>query len=146
LSQNRESDYVFSWDKMLATKGDTGTYMQYAYARVCGIFRKGGVDRSACRAAGGQILLDDPAERRLALQLARFSEALDDAGSECRPNFLTQYLFETANCFSIFFEQCPVLKAESEALRTSRLLLADLTARVIGTGLELLGIKTIEQM
>jgi arginyl-tRNA synthetase len=146
LSQNRESDYVFSWDKMLATKGDTGTYMQYAYARVGGIFRKGGIDRTACRAAGGRILLGEPAERRLALQLARFSEALDDAGSECRPNFLTQYLFETANCFSTFFEQCPVLKADSDAVRTSRLLLADLTARVIGTGLELLGIKTIEQM
>jgi arginyl-tRNA synthetase len=146
LSQNRESDYVFSWEKMLATKGDTGTYMQYAYARVCGIFRKGGIDRDACRAAGGRIVLDDPAERRLALQLVRFNEALADAGAECRPNFLTAYLFETANCFSTFFEQCPVLKAETETLRTSRMLLADLTARVIGKGLELLGIRTIEQM
>ena len=146
LSQNRESDYVFSWAKMLATKGDTATYLQYAFARVCGIFRKGGIDRSACRSAGGEILLDHPAERALALQLIRFSEALDDAAVECRPNFLTHYLFETANCFSTFFEQCPVLKAESPPSRTSRLLLADLTARILAKGLDLLGIHTIEQM
>ena len=146
LSQNRESDYVFSWAKMLATKGDTATYLQYAFARVCGILRKGGLDRHACRTAGGQILLEHSAERALALQLIRFSEALDDAAIECRPNFLTNYLFETANSFSTFYEQCPVLKAESEDLRTSRLLLADLTARVIAKGLDLLGIQTIEQM
>lgn len=146
LCQNRESDYVFSWAKMLATNGDTATYMQYAYARVSGIFRKGDVDREALRKKGGEIQITTPAERALALQLCRFSEALDDAGGECRPNFLTQYLFQTANCFSTFFEECPVLKAESEALRTSRLLLADLTARVISRGLGLLGIQTIEQM
>ncbi len=146
LCQNRESDYVFSWAKMLATKGDTATYMQYASARVCGIFRKGNVDRSTLRRAGGVIAIEAPAERALALQLARFSEALADAANECRPNFLTQYLFQTANCFSTFFEECPVLKAESENLRTSRLLLADLTGRVIAQGLELLGIETIEQM
>ena len=82
----------------------------------------------------------------MALKLIRFSEALDDAADECRPNFLTNYLFETANCFSTFFEQCPVLKAEAESVRTSRLLLADLTARVLAQGLDLLGIQTIEQM
>lgn len=146
LSQNRESDYVFSWEKMLATKGDTATYLQYAFARVCGIFRKGGLDRCACRAAGGRIELAHPAERALALKLIRFNEALDDAVVEYRPNFLTNYLFETANCFSTFFEHCPVLKAETDSVRTSRLLLADLTARVLAQGLELLGIQTIEQM
>jgi arginyl-tRNA synthetase len=146
LCQNRESDYVFSWEKMLATKGDTATYMQYAFARVCGIFRKGTIDREGVRKAGGIIEIGAPAERALALQLGRFSEALEEAAGECRPNFLTQYLFQTANCFSTFFDQCPVLKAESESLRTSRLLLADLTARVISQGLELLGIQTIEKM
>jgi len=146
LCQNRESDYVFSWAKMLATNGDTATYMQYAYARVCGIFRKGNIDREALRRAEGEILITTPAERALALQLARFHEALDDAASECRPNFLTQYLFQTANSFSTFYDNCPVVKAESEALRTSRLLLADLTARVVSQGLALLGIETIEQM
>jgi len=146
LCQNRESDYVFSWAKMLATKGDTATYMQYAFARVCGIFRKGNIERQAVRQAGGAITLGASAERALALQLARFSEALDDAAAECRPNFLTQYLFQTANCFSTFFDECPVLKAETAELRASRLLLADLTARVIAQGLELLGIQTIEKM
>jgi len=146
LCQNRETDYVFSFEKMLATTGDTATYMQYAFARVCGIFRRGGIDREELRRKAGAISLEAPAERALALQLVRFSEALDQAAVECRPNFLTQYLFETANCFSTFFEQCPVLKAETEALRTSRLLLADLTARVIARGLNLLGIETIEQM
>lgn len=146
LCQNRESDYVFSWEKMLATNGDTATYMQYAYARVCGIFRRGNVNRDDLRHSQGQVLITTPAERALALKLVQFHEALDQAARECRPNFLTQYLFETANCFSTFFEECPVLKAESEALRTSRLLLADLTARIISQGLELLGIQTIEQM
>jgi arginyl-tRNA synthetase len=146
LSQNRESDYIFSWAKMLATKGDTATYLQYAYARVCGIFRKGEIDRGDCRTAGGEILLTHPAERALGLQLVRFSEAVDEAAGECRPNFLTSYLFETANSFSTFFEQCPVLKAESSDLRRSRLLLADLTARILAKGLDLLGIQTIEQM
>jgi arginyl-tRNA synthetase len=146
LSQNRESDYVFSWDKMLATNGDTATYMQYAYARVCGIFRKGHFDRTAIRSAGGSIVLATPAERALALQLLRFSEALDAAAAEYRLNFLTQYLFATANNFSTFFEQCPVVKADTADLRTSRLLLCDLTARVIAQGLHLLGIQTIEQM
>jgi arginyl-tRNA synthetase len=146
LCQNRESDYVFSWAKMLATKGDTATYMQYAFARVCGIFRKGSIDREAVRKKGGTIVIGAPAERALALQLARFSEALDEAAGDCRPNFLTQYLFQTANCFSTFFDKCPVLKAENDDLRTSRLLLADLTARVIARGLELLGIQTIEKM
>lgn len=146
LSQNRESDYEFSWEKMLALNGDTATYMQYAYARVCGIFRRGGIDRRALREAGGEILLSTPADRDLAFQLNRFSEALAQAAAEYRPNFLTAYLYETANCFSTFFEQAPVLKADSDALRTSRLLLADLTARVIAKGLDLLGIQTIDQM
>ena len=132
--------------KMLNKKGDTATYLQYAFARVCGIFRKGGFDRNVCRTKGGRIELEHPAERALALQIVRFSEALDDSAAECRPNFLTNYLFETANCFSTFFEQCPVLKAESASARISRLLLADLTARVLAQGLELLGIQTIEQM
>ena len=99
-----------------------------------------------CGAQGARSCSTTPAERALALKLARFHEALDDAASECRPNFLTQYLFETANCFSTFFDNCPVLKAESEALRTSRLLLADLTARIMSQGFDLLGIQTIEQM
>ena len=146
LKHNRESDYVFSWEKMLAKTGDTATYMQYAYARVCGIVRKGGVDRAALRASGSPIVLGEPAERALALQLNRFAEALEGVAEDYRPNILTEYLFQTAGAFSTFYDQCPVQKAETDALRISRLLLCDLTARVIATGLNLLGIETIEQM
>jgi arginyl-tRNA synthetase len=146
LSQNRTSDYVFSYDKMLAMTGNTATYMQYAYARVRSIFRKGGVDVEALRASGAPILLGTPAERALGLEILRFSEALDMAVADYRPNQLTSYLFDLANRYSTFFEGCPVLKAESESLRASRLLLCDLTARTIQKGLELLGIRVVEKM
>ena len=146
LRHNRESDYVYDEDKMLATTGDTATYMQYAYARVGGIFRKGSVDREALRHGGGRICFTHPSERALSLQLLRFSEALEGVMTEHRPNVLTDYLFATAQTFSTFFQECPVLRAADEEIRTSRLLLCDLTARVISTGLGLLGIKTCEQM
>ena len=146
LRHNRESDYVFSWDKMLAKSGDTATYMQYAYARISGIFRRGGVDRAALRQQSGAIRITAPAERALALQLCRFPDALTAVAEDYRPNQLTQYLFETANVLSTFYEQCPVLKADDEATRTSRLLLVDLTGRVIERGLSLLGIHVAEQM
>jgi arginyl-tRNA synthetase len=146
LSQNRTSDYVFSYDKMLAMNGNTATYMQYAYARVRSIFAKGNVDVDALRTSGAKIRLDTPAERALALELLRFSEALDLVVADFRPNQLTAYLFELANCYSTFFENCPVLRAESEELRQSRLLLCDLTARTIRQGLELLGISVVDRM
>ena len=123
LSQNRTSDYVFSYDKMLAMNGNTATYMQYAYARVRSIFARGKVDIDALRASPAPILLDSPAERALALELLRFGEALDLALADYRPNQLTGYLFDLANRYSTFFEQCHVLRAESDALRHSRLLL-----------------------
>lgn len=146
LSQNRTSDYVFSFDKMLAMNGNTATYMQYAYARVRSIFAKGGVDAEALRDSGGPIRLETPAERALALELLRFAEALDLAVADFRPNQLTAYLFGLANCYSTFFENCPVLKAETEELRRSRLLLCDLTARTIRQGLDLLGIDVVDRM
>ena len=146
LHHNRDSDYVFSWDKMLATTGDTATYIQYAYARVCGILRKGEVDAVRLRAAGHSILLTTPQERSLALQLNRFAEALNDVVTDYRPNLLTQYLYETANVFARFYDQCVVLKEPDESLRSSRLLLCDATARVMKQGLELLGIGVAEQM
>ena len=113
LSQNRTSDYVFSYDKMLAMAGNTATYMQYAYARVRSIFAKGNVDVDALRAP---ILLNSPAERALGLELLHFAEALDMTVADYRPNQLTAYLFDLANRYSTFFEQCHVLRAESEAL------------------------------
>lgn len=146
LSQNRTSDYVFSYSKMLALTGNTSAYMQYAYARVRSIFRKGGVDPERLRNSGAPIFLSTRPERDLGLALLRFGEALELALEDYRPNLLTAYLYELANRYSIFFEQCPVLKAEPDSLRTSRLLLCDLTARTIQKGLELLGIEVVERM
>ena len=146
LAQNRTSDYVFSYDKMLAMNGNTATYMQYAYARVRSIFAKGKVEAESLRRTGHPIVLGTPAERALALELLRFGEALDLVVADYRPNQLTAYLFDLANRYSNFFEECPVLRAESEEQRQSRLLLCDLTARTIQTGLDLLGIRVVEKM
>ena len=146
LVQNRTSDYTFSYEKMLAMNGNTATYMQYAYARVLSIFAKGDVDIDQLRASGRAVDLSHPHERALALALLRFSEALDDTLAEYRPNLLTAYLFEVANRYSSFFEECPVLKAPTEASRSSRLLLCDMTARTLRQGLELLGIAVVDKM
>jgi arginyl-tRNA synthetase len=146
LSQNRTSDYEFSYDKMLAMYGNTATYMQYAYARVRSIFRRGQIDVEALRKSGAAIALVEPAEHALARQLLRLEEALEQTVADYRPNMLTAYLFDLADAYSTFFEQCPVLKADSPAIRDSRLLLCDLTARTIRQGLELLGIPVVEQM
>lgn len=147
LSQNRTSDYEFSYDKMLALDGNTAAYMQYSYARVQGIFRKGNLDADTLLAAPDKrIQVREPGERALALALARFSEALADAVADYRPNQLTVYLYELTRKFSAFFEACPVLKADSEETRRSRLLLCALTGRVVRKGLELLGIDVVERM
>src|SRR5262249_42648104 len=146
LCQNRKTDYVFSWDKMLAMTGNTGTYMQYAYARNRSIFRKGGVDPATLRADPPAVSLETPHERALALHLLRFEEALADAAREYQPNVITGYLWDLSKTYSGFFQNCPVLKAPTPELRRSRLLLCDLTARVIQRGLDLLGIRTVERM
>lgn len=146
LCQNRSSDYVFSWDKMLAMQGNTGAYMQYAYARIRSIFRKVGVTPESIRELAPAVSLQMPQERALALAALRFPEALDAALAEYKPSLLTTYLFDLANAFSAFFENCHVHRAETKELQLSRLLLCDLTARVLQKGLDLLGIQTIEQM
>lgn len=146
LKHNRESDYVFSWDKMLAKTGDTATYIQYAYARVMGILRKGDYAADDVRKLSGPIHLATPTERRLALQLNRFATALEDVVAEYRPNLLTQYLLETANIFAAFFDECPVLKEADASLKESRLRLCLGTADILRTGLRLLGIQVAEQM
>jgi arginyl-tRNA synthetase len=146
LRHNRDSDYVFSWDKMLAVTGDTATYIQYSYARICGIFRKGAIDRERLRKSAPAIYLRSPAERRLALLLLRFPESVEAAIEDCRPHFMTQYVFGLADAFTKFYEECSVLKEPNEELRASRLLLCDLTARMLKKGLWLLGIDTCEQM
>jgi arginyl-tRNA synthetase len=146
LMQNRTTDYIFSYDKMLATTGNTATYMQYSYARVRSIFRKAGITPESVRASGATIQLTQPAERALGLTLLRFGEALEDVIADYRPNLLTTYLFELAKTYFTFYEACPVLKAETPELRASRLLLCDLTARTIAKGLSLLGIQVVEKM
>jgi arginyl-tRNA synthetase len=146
LAHNRTSDYVFSYDKMLAMTGNTAAYMQYSYARVRSIFAKGGLDESAIRNPKSKIMLATPQERALAVALLQFSETLDRVVADYRPNHLTAYLFELASRYSDFFENCPVLKAETDELRKSRLILCDLTARTIKLGLNLLGIEVVERM
>ena len=146
LSQHRASNYVFSYEKMLALKGDTAPYVQYSYARVHGIFRKGEFDPGSVKREELNVVLDQPAERELALKLLRFEEALQEVTIEYKPNVLTSYLFELSQQFAVFFESCPVLKAPSESLKQSRLLLCDLTAKTIKKGLNLLGIQVKEKM
>jgi arginyl-tRNA synthetase len=147
LSQNRTSDYEFSYEKMLATEGNTATYMQYAYARVRSIFRRGKIDIDALRRdRSSQIVFTHPAERALGLCLLGLSDALELVLADCRPNQLTAYLFDLATRYSTFYQSCPVLAAEHDATRTSRLLLCDLTARTLRLGLSLLGINVVEQM
>ena len=144
LRHNRDSDYTFDWEKMLATTGDTATYMQYAYARVCGIFRRLEVDRETLAATDCTVRLDTREERALALQLLRFSEAIDGVLWDYRPHLLTTWLFETASCLSQFYAACPVIKAATPELQRSRLVLCDLAARGLHTGLSLMGIETAD--
>jgi arginyl-tRNA synthetase len=145
LCQNRTTDYVFSFDKMLELKGNTAAYMQYAAARVEGIFAKGGVDRAALRRACDGVPVSAPQERALALELLRFSEALEDVEADYRPNLLTAWLYDLAGCYSTFYDSLPVLKAEGPE-RASRLALCDLTGRILRKGLDLLGIGAVERM
>jgi len=148
-SNNRTSDYVFSFDKMLAMEGNTAPYMQYAYARIKSIERKAeskDVDIDTELAGLKELSLTEPAELDLAKHIIRYGEAIASAAGDYRPNYLTSYLYELAQKFSTFYSSCPVLIAEPDK-RPSRLLLCDLTARTIRHGLsELLGISVVEQM
>jgi arginyl-tRNA synthetase len=145
LLPNRQSDYVFSWDKMLALNGNTAPYLQYAYARIRSIFRKGGVTDANRGPQSATVPLVAPEEIALARHLLNFGLVLEAVAEEYRPNFLCNYLYELAGHFTGFYENCPVLKSESE-LRMARLMLCDLTARVLKQGLAVLGIEVLEQM
>lgn len=143
LSQNRQSDYVFNWDRMLAMEGNTAPYMMYAYARIRSIYRKGAESGGAL---AGEVRLGHPAECNLARQILRFAETVESVASGLRINLLTDYLYELAGSFMKFYEACPVLRADGEAQRASRLQLCDLTARTLRVGLDLLGIRVVERM
>jgi arginyl-tRNA synthetase len=141
LSQYRMTDYVFSWDKMLALQGNTAPYLQNAYVRIRSIFRKAGEAASKI----DKLVLGSPAEINLAKRLCQFAEVVPQVLNDFRPNILANYLFEVANSFHTFYEACPVLKSE-EPTRGSRLALCDLTGQVLYRGLDLLGIKVPEKM
>jgi len=149
FSNNRTTDYVFSFDKMLAMEGNTAPYMQYAYARVKSINRKAaekGIDVAADLSGLTALNLTEPAELELALHLMRYSEAIGIAAADCRPNCLTAYLYDLAQKFSTFYNACPVLIAGDDQ-RPTRLMLCDLTAKTIAHGLKnLLGIEVVEKM
>jgi arginyl-tRNA synthetase len=145
LSKNRSSDYVFSWDSMLSFEGNTAPYLQYAYTRVAGVFRKVEGAESGVKSGVTPIILQVEAERLLALELARFADAVNGVARETQPHFLCAYLYNLAGQFMRFYEACPVLKSEGE-LRASRLQLCRLTADTLKCGLGLLGIGVLETM
>jgi arginyl-tRNA synthetase len=145
LSNDRVKDYVFDFDRMLAAEGRTGPYLQYAHARIHSIFRKA-AEAGIAREPGGGFVLTDVAERKLALELLDFGNAVVEAGETLRPHRLCGYLYDLATAFTGFFETCPVLKAPDDATRASRLALCEHTARVLTSGLGLLGIAAPERM
>lgn len=140
LSKDRVSDYVFSWERMLATEGNTGPYLQYAHARIQSVFRKAGG-----RSPSHQMSVDSPHEQALAKHILRFGDVLSVASRELKPHHLCAYLYELASKFSGFYENCPVIKSE-EPIRSSRLAICDLTARTLELGLDLLGIEHPDEM
>jgi arginyl-tRNA synthetase len=142
LAQNRNLDYVFSWEKLLAFDGNTAPYVQNAYVRIRAIFRKAGLDQAPASAA---VKLTEPAEVALGAKLLDFGDSVFLAAEEYRPHYLCLYLFELATIFHKFYEWCPVLSAHDE-VRDSRLVLCDLAARTLRQGLNLLGIDVVEQM
>ncbi|PYK02592.1 MAG: arginine--tRNA ligase [Verrucomicrobia bacterium] len=141
LSQYRMTDYIFSWDKMLALQGNTAPYLQNAYVRIRSIFRKAG--ESAPKT--DKFVLNESAEITLAKRLCQFAEIVPQVLNDFRPNILANYLFELADGFHAFYEACPVLRSD-EPVRGSRLALCDLTGRILQRGLDLLGIKVPEKM
>jgi arginyl-tRNA synthetase len=168
LLPNRQSDYVFSWDRMLALNGNTAPYLQYAYTRIRSIFRRAANAADAAGPvanaadprpgpgptpatagapldAGAPLSLVAPEELRLAKHLLTFGLVLEAVAEDYRPNYLCNYLYDLAGHFARFYEGCPVLKAQGDA-RSSRLVLCDLTGRVLSQGLKVLGIETTDEM
>jgi arginyl-tRNA synthetase len=159
LSTARESAYLFDWDRMISFRGNTGPYLQYATARIRSIFRRAadagtgpaeagpaeaGPAETAARAAG--VAITAGPERALALRLLSFGAMVTQLGETAEPHRLCAYLFDVASLFTTFYEECPVLKAEPESLRVSRLALCALTLDVLTKGLGLLGVPMPERM
>jgi len=143
LSKNRNSDYIFDWDLMLSFDGNTAPYLLYAYTRIASIFQRGNIDAEKL---DGEIILEKEQETDLANQLTKFSEVLNKVAERGQPHLLCSYLYDLAGEFSSFYENCPVLNAEDEDMKNSRLRLSSLTANILKQGLHLLGIETLERM
>ncbi|ANR80910.1 arginine--tRNA ligase [Kosakonia sacchari] len=144
LSKNRTTDYVFDWDNMLAFEGNTAPYMQYAYTRVLSVFRKAGIEESVLENA--PVVIGEERESQLAARLLQFEETLTVVAREGTPHVMCAYLYDLAGLFSGFYEHCPILSAENDETRLSRLKLALLTAKTLKLGLDTLGIETVERM
>lgn len=143
LSKNRTTDYIFDWDLMLSFEGNTAPYMQYAYTRVASIFKRADIDENALTQP---IVLTQSHERQLALRLVQFDETIMQVSREGTPHVMCAYLYDLAQAFSGFYENCPILSAEDENTRQSRLKLARLTAKTLKQGLDTLGIETVDRM
>jgi arginyl-tRNA synthetase len=143
LSTARDSAYIFDFDRMISFKGNTGPYLQYATTRIRSIFRRAGIDSGSAR---GPIVITEPAERELALKLLSFGAVVTQVAETAGPHQLAAYLFEVASLFTTFYEQCPVLKADDEEIRQSRLALCAAVLRVLTTGLGLLGVPLPDRM
>ncbi|HDU8645726.1 arginine--tRNA ligase [Morganella morganii] len=143
LSKSRTTDYIFDWDNMLAFEGNTAPYMQYAYTRVASVFKRADIDANSLTQP---IILTDDRERQLAARLLQFEETITAVAREGLPHMMCSYLYDLAGLFSGFYEHCPILAAESEELRQSRLKLALLTQKTLKAGLDTLGIGTVEKM
>ena len=144
LSTDRIKDYTFDWDRMLSFDGNTSPYLQYAHARICSIFRRADIERASVR--GVTPIIEHAAEHELAMRVLQFDSAFWDTLDKYSPHRLCTYLYDLASSFSSFYEQCSVLKADTDDQRNSRLMLCDLTARVMQAGLGVLGIEAPEQM
>ncbi|ALI13573.1 arginine--tRNA ligase [Salmonella enterica subsp. enterica serovar Cerro] len=144
LSKNRTTDYIFDWDNMLAFEGNTAPYMQYAYTRVLSVFRKADIDEQAL--ASAPVIISEDREAQLAARLLQFEETLTVVAREGTPHVMCAYLYDVAGLFSGFYEHCPILSAENDAVRNSRLKLAQMTAKTLKLGLDTLGIETVERM
>ena len=143
LSKNRSSDYIFNFEQMLSFEGNTAPYLLYAYTRVASVFRKAGLDMAD---VNGDFLLQEEAEQALAARLVQFGEVLEGVAEKGLPHLLCTYLYDVAGLFSTFYEHCPILSGDNEALKQSRLKLAALTARTLKQGMELLGLSPLERM
>lgn len=143
LSKSRTTDYIFDWDNMLAFEGNTAPYMQYAYTRVASIFKRADINVNSLTQP---MVLTEEREITLATRLLQFEEVLTAVAREGTPHVMCAYLYDVAGLFSGFYEDCPILNAEDETVRNSRLKLALLTQRTLKTGLDTLGIETVERM